>query len=228
MLPKLYEVSEVFLSIQGEGSQVGFPAVFVRFSGCNLNCDFCDTKGLSSVDLTEDELVDLIVSKCGGISDKPPLRCIFTGGEPFIQLDHALVRRLHNMGFIIGAETNGSVPPEGFDVDTGGLFYLDELTLSPKTKDVNHDILRHAQQLKVLYPLGLSLPVIDGLAALVGSAWPLEPRFILQPITPREGVDSMEFRENCRFAMHLAYDWFREKGQIWRVIPQVHRCMGLR
>ncbi len=82
-------INEIFYSIQGEGRYTGCPAVFVRFSGCNLQCPFCDTDFKAHKEMTEDEIcayVNRIKGECKHV--------IFTGGEPTLQLTHSLCEKL--------------------------------------------------------------------------------------------------------------------------------------
>ncbi len=109
-------VNEIFASLQGEGRNTGRAAVFVRFSGCNLRCPFCDTDHAGYREMTDAEILEAI----GGYG----LRfVILTGGEPALQADDAFVDMLHSAGYEVAMETNGTRPvPAG----------IDWLTVSPK------------------------------------------------------------------------------------------------
>lgn len=116
-----YPIAEVFHSLQGEGVRAGLAAVFVRFSGCNLSCPWCDTDHRLRHELTLGELLRLIYDadrrKC--------LRVILTGGEPLLHVDVALCDALRGRGYHLAVETNGTVPlPLGVSVDW--------ITVSPK------------------------------------------------------------------------------------------------
>ena len=104
------KVNEIFQSIQGEGLQLGLPAWFIRFSGCNLDCHWCDSKYAKTGTMTSaHKLVnDLqIKSEINKITCK---NVIITGGEPFIQRDlYKLVKMLHHEGYKIYIETNGTI-----------------------------------------------------------------------------------------------------------------------
>ena len=127
-----YSVKEIFYTLQGEGANAGRPAVFCRFSGCNLwsgreqdraaaVCKFCDTDFVG-VDGTlggkYDSAAGLarqVRSQWRALSDVRAF-CVLTGGEPLLQVDDALVQALHVQGFEIAVETNGTVePPAGVD-----------------------------------------------------------------------------------------------------------------
>ena len=92
------KVNEIFYSLQGEGVFTGTAAIFVRLAGCNLHCDFCDTKHEDYTIFTEEEIVK-------AISDYPAKHVVITGGEPTLQLTHSLVDRLHEVGKFVQIET---------------------------------------------------------------------------------------------------------------------------
>lgn len=132
-----YRINEIFYSLQGEGYFTGTPAVFLRFSGCNLKCGFCDTR---HEEFTLMSPADII----GNVSKFPSRHIVVTGGEPSLQLDSLLIDMLHEEGFFIQIETNGTkCLPEG----------IDWVTCSPKSDAKgNCDVkLRHIDELKVVY-----------------------------------------------------------------------------
>lgn len=107
----MYRVNDIFYSIQGEGAWAGRPMVFLRLSGCNLNCPFCDTDHASFREMTAKEIVRAVRE-----AEKPytgtyscDTVCI-TGGEPLLQLDQKLIDALHGAGYRIHLETNGTLP----------------------------------------------------------------------------------------------------------------------
>lgn len=126
-------VNEIFYSIQGEGRHTGTPAVFVRLSGCNRSCPFCDTDHLTgSVEMTEPEIVEAVCAH-------PSPHVVITGGEPALQLTASLVSALHARGRKVHVETNGSLPlPEN----------VDWVTCSPKTPPYD---IRRIDELKVVF-----------------------------------------------------------------------------
>src|SRR6202044_3115898 len=125
-----YAVKEIFYTLQGEGAQTGRPAVFLRFAGCNLwsgreqdraqavckfcDTDFVDTDGVDGGKFPQaSDLAHAVAGHWPG-GGKPYVVC--TGGEPLMQLDDALVAALHQEGFEIAIETNGTLePPAGID-----------------------------------------------------------------------------------------------------------------
>lgn len=129
---KTYRVNEIFYSLQGEGYYTGTPAIFLRFSGCNRRCAFCDTDFSASTEMTAEEIAD----KLRGF---PSRHLVCTGGEPLLQLDSDLLRVIKALGFFVQIETNGSLPapPE-----------VDWVTCSPKDAPWNIDRI---DELKVVY-----------------------------------------------------------------------------
>ena len=127
-------VNEIFYSLQGEGRWTGTAAVFLRLSGCNMKCWFCDTKHEDGTEMTEEEIV-------GRVKGYPARHIVITGGEPTLQLTARLTELLHREGFYIQIETNGSVPLcEGADIDW--------ITCSPKAGEIK---LQRIDELKLLF-----------------------------------------------------------------------------
>lgn len=130
---KKKKINEIFYSLQGEGFHTGTPAVFVRFSGCNLRCPFCDTRHETGRQMTDREIVD-------EVKKYPAAMVILTGGEPSLQVDQELIDLLHDAGKFICIETNGTRPlPSG----------IDWVTCSPKGGYAV--ALTHIDEVKVVY-----------------------------------------------------------------------------
>ena len=111
-----FRVNDIFYSLQGEGHNTGRAAVFVRFSGCNLRCSFCDTDFSAFREMTSDEIIR-------EISEYPARFVVLTGGEPTLQVTEDFVDQLHQAGFEVAIETNGTLPVPG---------NIDWVTVSPK------------------------------------------------------------------------------------------------
>jgi len=172
-----YSVHELFLTLQGEGHHAGRRAVFVRFSGCNLwsgreqdrasaICQFCDTEFVGTDGpgggrfASADDLVAAI-DRCWGDVDGPPF-IVFTGGEPLLQLDRALIDAAHGAGMLVAVESNGSIAaPDG----------IDWLTISPKAGAPWEQ--KSGDELKLVWPQDLDPESF--LAHSFGS-WRLQPK----------------------------------------------------
>lgn len=164
-MKKTYKVNEIFCSLQGEGYFTGTAAVFLRFSGCNRRCSFCDTDHFDGRDMSADEIV-------AEVSRFTPRHIVVTGGEPALQLDSELVRALKAEKFFIQVETNGSLPlpPD-----------VDWVTCSPK--DAPWEIGR-IDELKVVYQ-GQD---VETLASLLPA-----PRLFLQPCSGENIAETVDY-----------------------------------
>ena len=153
-----YKIKEIYYTIQGEGFHAGRPAVFCRFSGCNLwsgreedrakaICKFCDTNfwgtdGLNGGHYTKESLGEILQKLWSEVvRAEGPAFIVFTGGEPALQLDQELVDYLHHLGMSFAIETNGTKPlPEG----------IDWVCVSPKAD--TEIIVTKGDELKLVYP----------------------------------------------------------------------------
>ena len=207
-----YKIKEIFYTLQGEGGQSGRPAVFCRFSGCNLwsgreedrhkaICQFCDTDfwGTDGENGGRYPDADVLASKIASLwpapEGKPYVVC--TGGEPLLQLDAVLVAALHRHGFEVAVETNGTVAaPEG----------IDWLCVSPKAG--TELLLRAGSELKLVFPQPGAEP--ERFAGLDFEY------FFLQP------MDGPDAAENTRLA--LAYCLGHPH---WRLSLQTHKILQI-
>lgn len=167
---KTYKVNDIFYSLQGEGRNTGMAAIFVRFSGCNLKCPFCDTVFSRFEELTGEE----ITCRMRQLSAKAPL-VVLTGGEPTMQVDEALLRQISRAGYpFIAMESNGMLlPPEG----------LDWLTVSPKGKPK----VTRCNELKVIF---------DGESAV--NDWGVDADYYyLQPMDTGDEARNAEITNKC-------------------------------
>lgn len=206
-MAKQYSVSEVFYSIQGEGQHVGRPAVFVRFAGCNLKCSFCDTpqRGEHCDGYTKMTARQIAAAMDEGSQSAASL-CVLTGGEPGLQIDADLVRRIKELFFTVAVETNGTrkLPKN-----------VDHVVCSPKPHIPL--ALRRCDELKV---------VIDCMAT---AEWFKEetrakrwPRALYREVMPvfRNGQPDPWALEFCR-------DWVLANPR-WFLTSQVHKWWGVR
>lgn len=143
---RLYNINEIFASIQGEGIWSGLPMIFIRFSGCNLSCAFCDTKYHTKINykLTARQIVHCIASGMDDSIDNEHTafksdKICFTGGEPALQVDSELCSHLAEFGYSLYIETNGTVQelPE----------QINWVTVSPKEKWVR----KWGDELKIIW-----------------------------------------------------------------------------
>lgn len=112
-------ISEIFYSLQGEGELAGVPSVFVRTSGCNLRCNWCDTPYASWAPEGTTMTVDAIVAE---VRQHPARHVVLTGGEPMIAKEiRALAAALKQLGYHITIETAATVAPEGIACDLASL-----------------------------------------------------------------------------------------------------------
>lgn len=211
-----YSVKEIFYTLQGEGVQAGRPAVFCRFSGCNLwtgreedrvkaVCKFCDTDFIGTNGdgggqfETAEALAGAIAAKWpANASPRAKRFVVCTGGEPLLQLDNAAVDALHAKGYEIAVETNGTrLPPPG----------LDWVCVSPKAgADL---VARRGNELKLVYPqLALQPEWLAGLEF---------DHFYLQP------MDGPDIEKNTQ----LALEYCLQHPQ-WRLSIQTHKLLGIR
>lgn len=200
---KTYAVKEIFHSIQGEGFHYGKPAVFVRFSGCNLwsgrekdranaVCQFCDTDFVGGTRMTAHEIVEEVCRY-------PTRFVILTGGEPALQIDNELVRLFQRRNFYVAVETNGTVPLPSA---------LDWVCVSPKA---NTDIvIREADELKLVYPQLGMLPHVALLHVQAKHKW----------ISP---MDGSLLKENTQKAIE-----FVRNAAPWRLTMQAHKVWEIR
>lgn len=152
-----YSVKEIFYTLQGEGNHAGRPAVFCRFSGCNLwsgreedrstaVCQFCDTDfvgvdGLGGGKFASAQQLAAQIDALWPAAYTASKYVVFTGGEPLLQLDSALIDAMHALGFEIAIETNGTLPvPDG----------VDWICVSPKMG--SKLVVRRGNELKVVIP----------------------------------------------------------------------------
>ena len=209
-----YVVKEIFYTLQGEGANVGRPAVFCRFSGCNLwtgreedrgqaVCQFCDTDFLGvnghGGGRFHDayELADSISAQWPAFVDEREKFVVCTGGEPLLQLDSPAIAALHGQGFQIAIETNGTIlPPEG----------IDWICCSPKRNALL--LLKAGHELKLVYPQGQVDPA---------EYLHLDFRhFFLQP------MDGADREKNTRLAIDYCL-----RNPRWRLSLQTHKMVGI-
>ncbi len=208
-----YAVKECFLTLQGEGMQAGSRAVFLRFAGCNLwsgreqdrataVCGFCDTDFVGTDGTgggkfgSAGQLARHVAALWGEGRERRLV--VVTGGEPMLQLDEALVEQLHEQGFRIAVETNGTLP---------AVAGIDWICVSPKAGSAV--VQREGDELKLVWPQ-------EGIDPAQLERWAFD-HFLVQP------MDCDERQAALEAAIRLAMDRPR-----WRLSLQAHKATGLR
>ncbi|HQT74560.1 MAG TPA: 7-carboxy-7-deazaguanine synthase [Acidiphilium sp.] len=208
-----YTIKEIFPTLQGEGRNAGRAAVFCRFAGCNLwsgreqdragaVCRFCDTDFVGTDGPGGGRFADAAglaraIEAAWPVASTRDALVVFTGGEPLLQLDAALIEAVHDSGFEIAVETNGTIePPPG----------IDWLCVSPKAgADL---VVRQGSELKLVYPQPEAAPErFAGLDFV---------HFLLQP------MDGPDRAANTRAAI----DYCLAHPQ-WRLSMQTHKYLGI-
>lgn len=214
-----YAFKEIFLTLQGEGGQAGRVAVFARFAGCNLwsgreqdrataACSFCDTDFVGTDGenggrfLTPSEVVAALDAQWGA-RDAREKSVVFTGGEPLLQLDAALITEVKAAGYFIAVESNGTLKaPDG----------IDWLCISPKGENRLHQT--SGQELKLVWPQAEIDP-----AEFTGLAF---ERFYLQPKDPLDADPVVRAAHT-----QAVIDYCLAHPQ-WRMSVQTHKVVGLK
>jgi 7-carboxy-7-deazaguanine synthase (Cx14CxxC type) len=208
-----YTVKEIFYTLQGEGAQAGRPAVFCRFSGCNLwsgreidreqaVCRFCDTEfvgtdGPGDGKFSSSQALADAIERSWGAAGKHRF-VVFTGGEPLLQLNTSLIDAVHARVFEIAVETNGTLePPSG----------IEWICVSPKAGAPWR--LKTGQELKLIYPQPGLLPDDIG-----------ELQFRHFWVQPMDGPD-----RDCNTAKAIDYCL---RNPRWRLGVQTHKLIGIR
>lgn len=241
---KQYPINEIFLSHQGEGPDAGRPVIFIRFSGCNLSCKFCDTDHSSSTPMTAGE-IKIRADELGVSGRDRPIntRMIFTGGEPLLHLDMDLINELSSdKSYDFAIETNGDETIFRDKEHEQEIIYVllstTQVVVSPKTKNCSEIILRNANVLKFLVPHDkLSVNDMQEMMEIAeGSGLRRRTRIktYLQPLTPSEELSRQSgytikehWLRNCEIAIAWSIQWLKE-GRTVYVLPQIHRLMEIR
>ena len=217
----MYKFKEIFYTIQGEGMHAGQPAVFCRFSGCNLwsgreedrnqaVCSFCDTDfvGMDGENGGRYE-TGAFLEKVKSLWPDPevPVWAVFTGGEPLLQLDDELIRACHDNNILVAVETNGTIKaPE----------HIDWLCVSPKAG--SEIIQRTGDELKLVFPQEGAMP--EQFETWDFSHFSLQP--MDDPIRKTPFTDSESNAVNAS----LAVDYCKTHPK-WRVSIQLHKILGI-
>ena len=232
------EIVEVFPSIQGEGIFVGQPQLFIRFAGCNLECDYCDTDFHNGTYLTKEELINQIC-RIQQTKDRLNHKLLdhsvsLTGGEPLLQVDflRGLIPKIKQLGLKIYLETNGTLPKNlskiidlvdyvSMDIKLPSACrrsYWREHTEFLQLMDVHK---RDSCFVKVVLTNKTKQTEIEKVIKLLdrGGDVPL----VLQPVTPIRGVKPPK-KEKIFLWQQQALKYLKDV----RVIPQVHKLLKIK
>jgi 7-carboxy-7-deazaguanine synthase len=208
-----YSIKEIFYTLQGEGAQAGRPAVFCRFSGCNLwsgresdrataVCKFCDTDfvgtdGELGGKYPDSEYLAQTINSLWPSAYTASKYVVFTGGEPLLQLDAALIDSMHAHGFEIAIETNGTLP-----VPVG----VDWICVSPKMG--SQLVVHKGSELKVVIPqMDQDLQAYEKLEF---------DHFFVQP------MDGLTTEQNTRLAIDVC-----KRNPKWKLSIQSHKLLHI-
>ncbi len=243
-------MAEIFASVQGEGIYTGKPHTFIRFSGCNLDCDYCDTpsgkdrlkpfcsieknRGTGDFAFMQNPLaVEDVVEAVEPLSFRD---VSLTGGEPLLQVDFLvkLLPMLRSRGHRIHLETNGTRPKEVARL-AGSIDVVAMDFKLPSTAGVGDYFEEHTQFLKATKGAKVFAKVVVSSAStdeeirrcveIICGSWKPIP-LIIQPITPRQDDEKMLPPSLSRLMQ--MYNIAAEQIDEVRIIPQVHRLMGIR
>ena len=200
----MLKINSIFYTIQGEGSHVGTPAIFIRLSDCNLVCSFCDTEFLSGDLMDEQEILEEIFNyDCKFI--------VLTGGEPSMQNINTLCELLKKEDYYITMETNGM-----FELTTDK---IDWICLSPKSS-FKHIKLKECHDLKFVIKKGDSLPRIP-------SGFIVRQVFVSpENETSGETIGLKACNELNAENLNYCIDLIKE-NPIWRLNLQTHKIIGV-
>jgi organic radical activating enzyme len=206
--PHTLKITEIFPSIQGEGLRSGEPTIFIRLTGCNLRCDFCDTK--YAWNEGEDYPVEKVLEAVKNIQRKYPADWVcLTGGEPQIQPIKPLVKQLKIAGYKVQIETNG-IRYQPLDVDWW--------TLSPKpeTYGFAQEFKAKANEVKLVVSKELTFDIIRNFREQFPGRTPI----LLQPQSNRKWSVDKGMKLLNR-SLHLGLKNIK-------VSVQIHKIYGLK
>jgi organic radical activating enzyme len=227
-------ITEIFASIQGEGLFVGEQQIFVRFADCNLQCDYCDTKsGKKAGKLTSTQVLD----KVKALKKNKVHSVSITGGEPLLYTEFLkeLIPQIKSLGLKVYLETNGALPRELAQiVDLLDYVAMDIKLPSACGKTLWQDhniflqILRNSSLLpgdyfvKIVLTSKTTLPEIKKAVEIIGRV-DLSIPLILQPVTSLGRIKPVATKNIFSFQ-----DYAQRSLQTVKVIPQIHKIIGVR
>jgi 7-carboxy-7-deazaguanine synthase len=206
---KQYTVNEIFYSLQGEGVRAGTANVFIRFSGCNLECDVmegpkspggfaCDTEFTSGRKMTSEEIIRAVKELM-----PEPRAVVLTGGEPMLQVDRELLLEMKNDQIFVAIETNGSV-----EIPLATCTLIDWICVSPKVAEHALKELQ-ANEVKYVRHAGQGIPKtkVSAMYKILSPAW----------------APGVGFGKNLAWCIQLI-----KENPEWRLSIQQHKIWGVR
>lgn len=212
-MSRRYQIKEIFYSLQGEGVRAGIPHIFIRFAGCNLDCNdetmgwSCDTDFAGGQAYAPRGLL----MRAASLADPECEWVLFTGGEPALQLDEELLAWCHADGWKVAVETNGTKAlPDG----------IDWVCVSPKYEPV---VLDRADEVKVVLVAGQRVPDLE----IAADHYLISPAFgpcdhdgdCEPPACPGYHLDG----DTLKWCVQLVLD-----NPGWRLSLQTHKFLGIR
>ena len=195
-------INNIFYSLQGEGRNTGRAAIFIRFAGCNLRCSFCDTEFNTYREMSDEDILS-------AIRDYPSRFVVLTGGEPTLQVDEAFVDLLHQQGYEVAMESNGTRPaPQN----------LDWLTVSPKIFGEGYLVKgewRIPDEIKVVFDEDTP----EKLSSLHPSPFTSHQLLYLQPCDTGDAARNKVITQAC-------VEYIKAHPQ-WRLSLQTHKLIDI-
>ncbi len=191
------DVKEIFYSLQGEGGRQGEASIFIRLTGCNLNCAFCDTDHEGGISMNTGEIIS-------HIQQFPSKWIIWTGGEPALQLTDEILQLFNREGYLQAIESNGTKPLSPL---------LDYRVVSPKGDNIAYaqKINPEVEEIRLSVKSGDTLPDIESL--------PRAEFYFLSPIFEE---DEEKTHNNIRYCVEQV-----KQHPHWRLSVQMHKLIGI-
>lgn len=209
-----YNVAKIFYSIQGEGYWAGTPMAFIRLSGCNLSCDFCDTDHETAKVLDEHQIAKALQDLVTSVTVDFIERVVITGGEPLIYDLKPLITVLKNQNWILHLETNGTIKRSMYSM-------FDWVAVCPKSAVVTRELasIKPIDEIKVL----CGLEDWETIAKLINDRsadkliMPLAGAYKDRKLTSNEGINKNNTSQAINYVL---------KHPRFKFCPQLHKLCG--
>jgi len=230
---KVYRVNNIFYSLQGEGRNTGRAAVFIRFAGCNLRCPFCDTDFDAFREMTTEDILSEMQSVVGSPHSAAPVGSpqlvsvvggfpadvrpfvVLTGGEPTLQVDEAFIDLLHQHGYKVAMESNGTRPaPKNLDWLTVSPKVNEKLEMRNEKWEMRNENCRQPDELKIVFD-----EHTDPAAVISHSSFLIPHLLYLQPCDTGDAERNKAITQAC-------VDYIKQHPQ-WRLSLQTHKLIDI-